>query len=149
MMGKVSRDKGLRRERAIVEIHIKSGIHAERVPLSGASRYQGNSGDIDIYARGRGTPPYTAEVKARGNGGGFKTLARWLASHDALFLWQDRAAPLVVLPLHVWLELLSLAAPANDKGSIQPEPDTEAERLRRRAAAEHGRPQDAVAERAA
>ncbi|WP_270933833.1 hypothetical protein [Falsiroseomonas oryzae] len=148
-MGKASRDKGLRRERALVEIHTKCGIHAERVPLSGASHYQGNGGDLDIYARGRGAPPYTAEVKARGNGSGFKLLAGWLAGHDALFLWQDRAAPLVVLPLHVWLELLSFAAPANDQGSIQPDPDAETERLQRRTAAEQGRPVDAVAERAA
>ncbi len=148
-MGKASRDKGLRRERAIVEIHTKCGIHAERVPLSGAVRYQGNGGDIDIYARGRSAPPYTAEVKARGNGSGFRMLAGWLAGHDALFLWQDRAAPLVVLPLHVWLELLSLVAPANDKGRIQPDPDAEADRLRRRTLAEQGRPFDAMAERVA
>jgi hypothetical protein len=149
-MGKASRDKGLRRERAIVEIHTKCGIHAERVPLSGASHYQGNGGDIDIYARGRSAPPYTAEVKARGNGSGFRMLAGWLAGHDALFLWQDRAAPFVVLPLHVWLELLSLIAPpANDTGSVQPEPDADTARLRRRVAAEAGRPVDAIAERAA
>jgi hypothetical protein len=148
-MGKASRDKGIRRERAIVEVHTKCGIHAERVPLSGASHYQGNGGDIDIYVRGRGAPPYTAEVKARANGSGFKMLADWLAGHDALFLWQDRAAPLVVLPLHVWLELLSLAAPANDEGSTHHQPDADAERQHRRAAAEHGRPQDGIAERAA
>lgn len=145
-MGKASRDKGLRRERALVEIHTKCGIHAERVPLSGASRYQGNGGDLDIYVRGRSAPPYTAEVKARANGSGFKMLADWLAGHDALFLWQDRAAPFVVLPLHVWLELLRFAAPANDKGGPHHEPDGDTERLHRRAAAEHGRPQDAVAE---
>jgi hypothetical protein len=148
-MAKASRDKGMRRERAIVEIHTKCGIHAERVPLSGASHYQGNGGDIDIYARGPGAPPYTAEVKARGNGNGFKMLAGWLAGHDALFLWQDRAAPFVVLPLHVWLELLSFAAPANDKGSIQPEPDADEDRLRRRASAEQGRSPDAIAEHVA
>ena len=34
-MGKASRAKGLRRERAIVDIHAKCGIPAERVPLSG------------------------------------------------------------------------------------------------------------------
>ena len=111
-MGKASRDKGLRRERAVVELHVKCGIHAERVPLSGASHYQGNGGDIDIYVRGPGTPPYTAEVKARGEGNGFRTLIRWLAGHDALFLWQDRKEPLVVVPMHVWLELLSLIRPA-------------------------------------
>lgn len=145
-MGKASRDKGLRRERALVEIHTKCGIHAERVPLSGASRYQGNGGDLDIYVRGRGAPPYTAEVKARANGSGFKMLADWLAGHDALFLWQDRAAPFVVLPLHVWLELLRFAAPANDEGGPHHEPDADTERLHRCAAAEHGRPRDAVAE---
>ena len=40
-----------------------------------------------------------AEVKARGTGDGFRTLERWLGGNDALFLWRDRAAPFVVLPL--------------------------------------------------
>ena len=66
-MGKASRDKGLRRERALVEIHKQSGIAAERVPLSGATRYRGNGADIDIYARGQSEPPLIAEVKARGD----------------------------------------------------------------------------------
>ena len=51
-MGKPSRDKGLRRERAIVELHVKCGIRAERVPLSGALRYRGNGADVDLYVRG-------------------------------------------------------------------------------------------------
>lgn len=118
-MGKASRDKGLRRERAIVDLHRKCGIHAERVPLSGASHYQGNGGDIDIYVRGVGAPPYTAEVKARGDGNGFRMLARWLAGHDALFLWQDREPPLVVVPLHVWMELLALAASTLPTGKAE------------------------------
>jgi hypothetical protein len=110
-MGKASRDKGLRRERALVEIHKQSGIAAERVPLSGATHYRGNGADIDIYARGQSEPPLVAEVKARGDGEGFKTLERWLGTHDALFLWRDRAAPLVVVPLHVWLELIGRGLP--------------------------------------
>lgn len=65
-MGKASRDKGLRRERAIVEIHTKSGLRAERVPLSGATHYRGNGADIDLYVRG--AEPITAEIKARGDG---------------------------------------------------------------------------------
>lgn len=69
-MGKASRDKGLRRERALVEIHRQSGIAAERVPLSGATHYRGNGADIDIYARGAAEPPLIAEVKARGDGEG-------------------------------------------------------------------------------
>jgi hypothetical protein len=102
-MGKASRDKGLRRERAIVDIHMKCGLRAERVPLSGAVRYRGNGADVDLYVRG--AEPVKAEVKARGQGDGFKTLERWLGGNDALFLWRDRAPPMVVLPLHVWIEI--------------------------------------------
>ena len=107
-MGKPSRDKGLRRERAIVDIHMKCGLRAERVPLSGALRYRGNGADVDLYVRG--IEPLKAEVKARGEGDGFKTLERWLGGNDALFLWRDRAPPMVVLPLHVWLEIAGRSA---------------------------------------
>jgi len=135
-MGKPSRDKGLRRERAIVEIHLKCGIHAERVPLSGAVRYRGNGADVDLYVRG--AEPVKAEVKARAEGDGFKTLERWLGGNDALFLWRDRAAPFVVLPLHVWLEIVGRSAAA----------DGDRERNRRRRQAENGplSPADAIAE---
>jgi hypothetical protein len=105
LMGKPSRDKGARRERQIVTLHTEAGIHAERVPLSGASRYRGNGADIDIYARGRDDAPIIAEVKARRNGEGFKQLEQWLGDNDALFLWRDHAAPLVVMPMAIWLEL--------------------------------------------
>ena len=57
------------------------------------------------------TDALIAEVKARGDGEGFKTLERWLGTHDALFLWRDRAAPLVLVPLHVWLELIGRGLP--------------------------------------
>ena len=107
-MGKASRDKGLRRERAIVDLHSKCGLRAERVPLSGATHYRGNGADVDVYVRG--TAPVKAEVKARGDGDGFRTLERWLGGNDALFLWRDRAAPFVVLPLHVWLEIAGRSA---------------------------------------
>jgi hypothetical protein len=127
-MGKASRDKGMRRERALVEIHTKCGIHAERVPLSGATHYQGNGADIDIHVRG--AQPLKAEVKARGEGNGFKTLHRWLGENDALFLWRDRAAPLVVLPLHVWLEIGGRSA--------RFEPDADTARGERRSAIEQG-----------
>ena len=50
-MGKPSRDKGLRRERAIVDIHMKCGLRAERVPLSGALRYRGNGADVSAAAK--------------------------------------------------------------------------------------------------
>jgi hypothetical protein len=127
-MGKASRDKGLRRERAIVEIHTKSGLRAERVPLSGASHYRGNGADVDLYVRG--AEPIKAEVKARGDGDGFRTLERWLGGNDALFLWRDRAAPFVVLPLHVWLEVVVRSARADA--------DLDADRRARRRDVEHG-----------
>ena len=138
-MGKSSRDKGLRRERAIVDIHVKCGIDAERVPLSGAARYRGNGADVDLYVRG--TEPLKAEVKARGDGGGFKTLEQWLGRNDALFLWRDRATPMVVLPLHVWIEIA--------RRSVRcAEPDADRERARRARQAEEGPlpPPDAIAE---
>jgi len=109
-MGKASRDKGLRRERGIVDIHTKCGIRAERVPLSGATHYRGNGADVDLYVRG--AEPLKAEVKARGQGEGFKTLERWLGENDMMFLVRDRAEPLVVLRLHVWLEVARRSAGA-------------------------------------
>ncbi len=138
-MGKSSRDKGLRRERAIVDIHMKCGLRAERVPLSGAVRYRGNGADVDLYVRG--AEPLKVEVKARGEGDGFKTLERWLGRNDALFLWRDRATPMVVLPLHVWIEIARRSARCA-------EPDADRERARRARQAEEGPlpPPDAIAE---
>ncbi len=68
-MGKASRDKDQRRERQIVHLHTEMGIKAERVPLSGASCYQSNGADVDIYVLGKDAAPLVSEVKARANGG--------------------------------------------------------------------------------
>ena len=106
-MGKASRDKGARRERQLVEMHRTAGVHAERVPLSGAMKFRNTEKtDVDVYANGREAPPYVCEVKARASGEGFVTLERWLGDADALFLMRDRTAPLVVLPWERWMELL-------------------------------------------
>jgi Holliday junction resolvase len=103
------RDKGARRERQVVELHCEIGVKAERVPLSGAMRFRNTEkSDVDVYARGADAAPFVTEVKARGNGGGFITLERWLGENDALFLIRDRATPLVVLPWARWAELLEL-----------------------------------------
>jgi len=107
-MSRSQRDKGARIEREIVQRHRDIGVHAERVPLSGAVRYQGNGADIDIYARGQDVAPLVCEVKARANGEGFTTLDRWLGENDALFLRKARAEPLVVLPWRVWVDLLKV-----------------------------------------
>lgn len=90
MGGKMSRDKGARREREFVHRLNESGIPAERVPLSGAA---GGSfgGDIRI---GDG---FVAECKARKNGAGFATLEGWLEGNDYLFLQKDRSDPFVCM----------------------------------------------------
>lgn len=114
-MSRASRDKGARIERELVALHRDLGIHAERVPLSGASRYQGNGADIDVYAFGADAAPLVGEVKARASGEGFATIERWLGENDVLFLRRDRADPMVVLPWRVWERLLG-AIPKNRVG---------------------------------
>lgn len=104
--GRASRRKGDRVERELVRLHLSAGIHAERVPLSGA--VGGSfSGDIDVYAFGREDAPLVTEVKARKSGQGFATIERWLGENDALFLRRDRADPFVVIPWRVWRRLLT------------------------------------------
>ncbi len=102
-MSKASRDKGQRTERGIVAKHQELGVTCERVPLSGGTRYQGNGGDIDIEIAGR---TLHGEIKARGNGGGFATIERWLSGNDLLFLKRDRQEPLVVLAWRTWRSLM-------------------------------------------
>lgn len=106
-MGKPSRDKGLRIERELVQLHRDMGIYAERVPLSGASKYRENGADIDIYPGSREDAPLVAEIKARKGGAGFTLLERWLADYDLLFLRRNNADPMVVLPWRIWRQLLT------------------------------------------
>jgi hypothetical protein len=100
------RRKGDRIEREIVDRHRALDIHAERYPLSGATRFRGAGHDIDIYLFGRDQAPAVAEVKARKDGAGFATLEKWLGEYDVLFLRRNNADPLIVLPWRVWVRLL-------------------------------------------
>ncbi|MBL6600307.1 MAG: hypothetical protein ISP41_15585 [Alphaproteobacteria bacterium] len=104
-MGRFSRDKGARVEREMVDRHKAIGVHAARVPLSGAAggRF---SGDVDVHAFGADAAPLVSEVKARANGAGFTTLERWLGDNDLVFLRRDRADPLVVLPWRTYERLV-------------------------------------------
>jgi Holliday junction resolvase len=106
MSGARHRRKGDRIEREIVEAHRAVDVHAERYPLSGASRFRGSGHDIDIYAFGCDEAPLVAECKARKNGAGFTTLEKWLGEYDALFLRRNNADPLVLLPWRIWARLL-------------------------------------------
>ena len=105
-MGRMQRSKGARIEREIVELHRGLGLRAERVPLSGASRYQGNGADVDIYPFGPDGPPLCSEVKARVNGEGFVTLERWLGDNDFLALRRNNAEPIIVTPWRIWARLV-------------------------------------------
>jgi Holliday junction resolvase len=100
------RRKGDRIERELVERHRALGVHAERYPLSGASRFRGSGHDLDVYAFGREEAPLVAEVQARKNGAGFTTLETWLGEFDALFLRRNHGEPLVMLPWRLWARLL-------------------------------------------
>lgn len=110
-MGKPSRDKGARFERAVVKALNAGGIEAERVPLSGAA---GGSFTGDIVALlpaggqrgadGQNWPEYhrtTIELKKRADG--FKQIYSWLEGNDALVIGADRKEPLIVLPLSEWI----------------------------------------------
>lgn len=104
--GRASRQKGNRVELELVHKHIEIGVHAERYPLSGASRFRGSGHDLDVYPFGKDAPPIVAEVKSRKGGQGFATLENWLGEFDALFLKRNNAEPMVVLPWRTWAQLL-------------------------------------------
>jgi Holliday junction resolvase len=99
------RRKGSRIERELVALHRTLGVHAERYPLSGASRFRSGH-DIDCYAFGMEEAPLVCEVKGRKNGASFITLEKWLGNYDALFLRRNNADPLVLLPWRLWSRLL-------------------------------------------
>jgi Holliday junction resolvase len=107
MSGVKHRRNGDLYEREIVERHKALGIHSERYPLSGASRFRGSGHDVDVYLFGPDEAPVVCEVKKRKGGSGFVTLEKWLGDFDALFLRRNNADPLVVLPWRVWARLIT------------------------------------------
>ena len=98
-MSRRSTRKGARVEREMVNMLRAAGIQAERVPLSGSC---GGSFTGDLIIDGR----YTAEVKARGNGGGFMLIDRWLEDRDVLIVKRDRRPPLVVLEFDAYTRMI-------------------------------------------
>jgi hypothetical protein len=104
--GAGSRRKGSRAEREVVDLHLALGVKAERVPLSGASRYRDNGADVDIYCFGSEECPLVCEVKSRKSGSGFTVLEKWLGDFDVLVLRRNNALPMIVLPWRVWARLV-------------------------------------------
>lgn len=106
-MGKKSRDKGNRVERAIVKALRGHGLaDAERVPLSGAA-LGSFAGDIIV---GVVRENWRGEVKARAHG--FAQLYDWLSTHEFLVVKADHKEPLVVLPLSQAARIAALAGKA-------------------------------------
>lgn len=103
--GKSQRQKGDRVERAIVKLHKDIGVHAERVPLSGATHYQGNGADVDVYPFGKDNGPLVSEVKADQSMIPIR-MVRALGENDLLFLKPDRKEPYVFMPWETYRRLV-------------------------------------------
>jgi hypothetical protein len=101
LVGKFSRDKGAREERAIVNCWRGVGFSAERVPLSGAS---GGSfaGDIQIKIEGE-IRVFEAKLRSKG----FSQIYDWLRDHYGLFIRADNRDRLVVMRETDFQELLN------------------------------------------
>src|SRR5262249_61664333 len=98
MSGARHRRVGNACEREVVDRHRGLGVHAERYPLSGASRFRGSGHDVDIYVFGKDQAPLVAEVKKRKGGAGFTTLEKWLGEFDPLVVRGKHADPITLLP---------------------------------------------------
>lgn len=103
-MGAMSRRKGGRVEREIVNALQEEGLGAEKIPLSGA---MGGSftGDITVPVQGE---DWRCEVKARKDGTGFAMLHDWLYDNRALFLKRNGMRVLVVLSFDDFAKLARL-----------------------------------------
>jgi Holliday junction resolvase len=108
-MGKASRDKGSRTERAIVRLLQDRGFAAERVPLSGAARGR-FGGDISVPVLGIDR---RVEVKCRADG--FREIYKWLDGADFLIVRADRREVLVVIPIKLAAEIAAVAEQGRTK----------------------------------
>lgn len=120
--GKRSRQKGDRHERKVVSSFRELGLACERVPLSGAAGGE-FSGDVRLNVPGFGV--WCLEVKARKDADGWKRIKAWLGANDALVLAEDRAEPLVVLPMRAFQELLAEVMVWNEGAGDDDDPDTD------------------------
>ena len=98
-MGRQSRDKGARTERAIVRLLQDRGFAAEKV-----SRMYQPGEDVSVPFDGK---DLRVEVKCRRDG--FKQLYKWLEQRDALILKADRREALLVVRLSFGAEVASKA----------------------------------------
>lgn len=102
-MGGISRSRGIGYERELVNFLKEGGLHAQRVPLSGATEYA--KGDIEV------TPgydpdanPLTGECKRK------RSLPDWLTkalgANDFAAFREDRGETLIVIRASLFRDLL-------------------------------------------
>jgi len=101
-MSRRERDKGIRAERALVNLLDAVGVYAHRVPLSGSS--PNYKGDLIIPSWFGEIP---VEVKHRNDIA--DRLWTWLQGRAALFVKRDRRPWLVVMPLAAMVDLIKSA----------------------------------------
>ncbi len=94
-MGKFSRDKGNREERAIVSLHRMHGFESKRVPLSGSA--VGFKGDVMVHG-------LVGESKLRATA--FKKIYEWLGDNDFLCLRADNSERLYIIREDRWIAML-------------------------------------------
>ena len=101
-MGKMSRDKGAKYERELVNAFKDLGLSAQRVPLSGATNYA--KGDVEVTAGFDGKTIFVGECKRR------KNLPEWivnaLGENHFMAMRCDKGETLVMLRLGTFAELL-------------------------------------------
>jgi hypothetical protein len=96
--GRSPKRKGNRVERELVHLLCELGLPCARVPLSGAIGGAW-SDDIELELFNH---TYKIQVKARRD---FRTVQQWLAGADLLLLKANRCDPLVVMPVHLFIQL--------------------------------------------
>ncbi len=102
-MGGISRSRGIGYERELVNFLKEAGLHAQRVPLSGATDYA--KGDVEV------TPGYDADAAPLvGECKRKRSLPDWLTSalgeNDFAAFREDRGETLIVIRADLFRDLL-------------------------------------------
>lgn len=94
--------KGSNFELDMVKMFIAAGIHAEKVPLSGAVKGGSFEGDIHAYLRG-----IQKRVECKIRLRAWNDLYAYLEGVDILCIRRAGKGPLIVMPAHKFLPLIS------------------------------------------
>ena len=105
-MGRMSREKGAREERIIIEWFKSIGLDVRRTAASGAM--QGHSGDFELNLLGQ---TFTGEGKARASG--FRSIYKWLEGHAFLTCRANGQKPIVVCTQWFWEHIITLLLQQN------------------------------------